>query len=184
MKFNSALLALSVSAVLFSGMACAAINGTPSVKMKFVTTVTTGTCTAVVLDGSGKNVSTIAYGEVYKSEIGTKTVPLKIQFSHCSGVSNARVQAKAGSNGSCSGESYYAGSATETAFEIWGGAGGVTSGIKLACTTPPAAQEVTIANGTGEYPMTSRIVVADGKSIGEVKAGNASAPVTFVVSYP
>ncbi|EYH98066.1 putative fimbrial protein StaE, partial [Salmonella enterica subsp. enterica serovar Heidelberg str. N653] len=47
-----------------------------------------------------------------------------------------------------------------------------------------AAQEVTITNGAGTYPMTSRIVVANGKSLSDVTAGDVTAPVTFVVTYP
>ncbi|HCM1914415.1 TPA: fimbrial protein [Salmonella enterica subsp. salamae serovar 28:r:e,n,z15] len=181
MKFNSALLALSV---LFSGMVSANITGTTSAQMTFKTTLKTGTCTAIVVNGSGKNVSTIGYGDVFKSDIGTRIVPLKIQFSACDGVNTATVVAKAGSGGVCSGKAYDAGAATNTAFEIWGGEGGVASGIQLACTTPPAAQEVTITSGAGEYPMESRMVVADGKTIADVTAGAATAPVTFVVAYP
>lgn len=49
MKFTSALITLSVSAVLFSGMGRAAITGTDSVQMTFKTTVTTGTCKATSL---------------------------------------------------------------------------------------------------------------------------------------
>lgn len=54
MKFTSALITLSVSAVLFSGMGRAAITGTDSVQMTFKTTVTTGTCKAIVVNGDGK----------------------------------------------------------------------------------------------------------------------------------
>lgn len=187
MKFNSALIALSVSALLFSEIASADITGTDSVQMTFQTTVTTGTCKAIVVNGEGKNVSTIGYGEVFTSEIAQKTrvVPLKIALSNCSGVSVAKVEAKAGSGGTCSGDnvdgdSYAAGQ--NAAFEIWGGA--VDSGVQLSCKTPPAAQDVTITNGTGEYPMNSRIVVANGKTIDDVTAGAANAPVTFVVTYP
>lgn len=51
MKFTSALITLSVSAVLFSGVVRAAITGTDSVQMTFKTTVTTGTCKAIVVNG-------------------------------------------------------------------------------------------------------------------------------------
>lgn len=54
MKFTSALITLSVSAVLFSGVVRAAITGTDSVQMTFKTTVTTGTCKAIVVNGDGK----------------------------------------------------------------------------------------------------------------------------------
>lgn len=185
MKFNSVLLTLSVSAILFSGMAIAEITGTTSVEMTFKTTVTTGTCKAEVLDGSGANVLTIGYGEIFKSDINKKVMPLSISFSNCSGVTIAEVEAKAGTGGSCSGDnldgdSYAAG--LNTAFEIWGGV--VDTGVQLSCKTPPAAQEVTITDGKGSYPMNSRIVVAKGKTLSDVTAGDVTAPVTFVVTYP
>ncbi|MCQ8076860.1 fimbrial protein, partial [Salmonella enterica] len=75
MKFTSALITLSVSAVLFSGVVRAAITGTDSVQMTFKTTVTTGTCKAIVVNGDGKNVSTIGYGETYKSDLNKKAMP-------------------------------------------------------------------------------------------------------------
>ncbi|EAZ9631084.1 fimbrial protein [Salmonella enterica subsp. enterica serovar Typhimurium] len=185
MKFTSALITLSVSAVLFSGVVRAAITGTDSVQMTFKTTVTTGTCKAIVVNGDGKNVSTIGYGETYKSDLNKKAMPLSIVFSNCSGVTIAEVEAKAGTGGTCSGDnldgdSYAAG--LNTAFEIWGG--DADTGVKLSCKTPPAAQEVTITNGAGTYPMTSRIVVANGKSLSDVTASDVTAPVTFVVTYP
>ncbi len=187
MKFNSALIALSVSAVLFSGMANAAITGTPSVQMTFQTTITAGTCTAKVLNGAGTSASEIAFGDVYKSDLvnQSRIEPLKIQFSNCSGVTKATIKAQPGSSGACSGgssngDSYSAGHAT--GFEIWSGA--VDSGVMLSCYAPPAAQEVTIADGKGEFPMNSRIVIAKGRTIADVTLGAAAAPVTFVVTYP
>lgn len=180
MKFNSVLLALSVSAVFCSGMASAAISGTTTATMTFTSTVVTGTCTAQVVDSSGANASEIKYGDVYRSDIGKSIVPLVIKFSNCSGVTKAMVAAKPGSGGQCSGESYDAG--LDTAFEIWGGT--VSSGVQLSCTTPPAEQDVTITNGSGNYAMESRLVAAAGKTAAEVGLGNVSAPVTFVVTYP
>ncbi|MGK3362773.1 fimbrial protein [Citrobacter portucalensis] len=181
MKLTPALLALSVSAVLFSGVASSAvISGTTSAKMKFTSTVVTGTCTAKVVDSSGASTAEIKYGDIYRSDIGKSTVPLSIQLSNCSGVTSATVAAKPGSGGKCSGKSYDGG--LKTAFEIWSGA--VDTGVQLSCTTPPAAQVVTISNGSGQYPMQSRIVAAEGQTAATVEMGNVSAPVTFVVTYP
>lgn len=53
MKFTSALITLSVSPS-YSGVVRAAITGTDSVQMTFKTTVTTGTCKAIVVNGDGK----------------------------------------------------------------------------------------------------------------------------------
>lgn len=45
MKFNFTFIALSVSALLFSGMASAAITGTPSVELTIKSKIVSGTCT-------------------------------------------------------------------------------------------------------------------------------------------
>ncbi|EAC0911064.1 fimbrial protein [Salmonella enterica subsp. enterica] len=187
MKFNSAFIALSISAILFTGMANAAITGTPSVEMTFITTVTSGTCTAKLVNSAGTETAEIGFGDVYKSDLVNKSrvEPLKITFSNCSGVTKATVSAAKGSGGKCSGnsmngDSYSGGLAT--GFEIWSGV--VDTGVLMSCNTPPAAQEVTIANSAGEFPMTSRIVVGQGQTIDDVEAGAVTAPVTFTVTYP
>ncbi|MBX8461525.1 fimbrial protein [Enterobacter sp. RIT637] len=188
MKFNSAFMALSVSAFLFSGMA-SAITGTDSVKMTFETTVTSGTCTAKLVNGAGTETTEIGFGDVFKSDLQNKTrvEPLKITFSNCSGVSKATVSAAKGSGGACTGsptangDSYSGGLAT--GFEIWSGV--VDTGLLMSCNTPPSAQDVTIsAEGTGEFPMSSRIVIAKDKTINDVDAGAVTAPVTFTIAYP
>ncbi|MGX5149892.1 fimbrial protein, partial [Enterobacter hormaechei] len=86
--------------------------------------------------------------------------------------------------GGCSGpktdgDSYSAGLAT--GFEIWSGV--VDTGVMLSCKRPPAAQEVTIADGVGEFPMNSRIVIAKDRNIADVGTGAVTAPVTFTVTY-
>ncbi|SCZ33228.1 fimbrial protein [Enterobacter hormaechei] len=186
MKFKSTFIALSVSALLFSGMASAAITGTSSVEMTIKTKVVSGTCTAKVLNGAGTASTEIAFGDVYKSDLVNKTrvEPLKIAFTNCSGVTKATVAAAKGAGGECSGtdksgDSFSGGLAT--GFEIWSGV--VDTGLLLSCNTPPAAQEVTITNGTGEFPMNSRIVVGKGKTIADVGTGAVTAPVTFTVTY-
>lgn len=186
MKFKTTFIALSVSATLYSGMASAAITGTSSVQMDFQTKVIPGTCTAKVVNGSGTESSEIAFGDVYKSDLVNKTrvEPLKITLTNCSGVEKATVAAAKSAGGGCSGgygtgDSYAAGLAT--GFEIWSGA--VDTGLLMSCNTPPAPQEVTITNGSGEFPMNSRIVIAQGRGINDVGTGAVSAPVTFTVAY-
>ncbi|MEI9856512.1 fimbrial protein [Enterobacter mori] len=187
MKMKSTFIALSVSALLFSGMASAAITGTGSVELTIKTKVVSGTCTAKVLNGAGTASSEIAFGDVYKSDLVNKTrvEPLKIAFTNCSGVTKAAVSAASGAGGGCSGpkadgDSYTAGLAT--GFEIWSGS--VDTGVMLSCKTPPAAQEVTIADGSAEFPMNSRIVIAKDRTIADVGTGAVTAPVTFTVTYP
>lgn len=188
MKFNSTFIALSVSALLFSGMANATITGTPSAEMTFMSTITSGTCTAKVTNGAGVESAEIAFGDVYKSDVANKTrvEPLKIVFSNCSGVTKATVVASKGTGASCSGnggtgEAYFSGVAA-TAFELWSGE--VDSGVQLKCTTKPAPQEVALNSGGGEFPMKSRIVLAEGKNASQIGTGAANTPVVFTVAYP
>ncbi|QMI04131.1 fimbrial protein [Citrobacter sp. RHB25-C09] len=187
MKMKSTFMALSVSALLFSGMASAAITGTSSVELTIKSKIVSGTCTAKVLNNAGTETTTVAFGDVYKSDLVNKTrvEPLKISFTNCSGVTKATVSAAKGSGGACTGtggngDSYSGG--LETGFEVWSGI--VDTGLLMSCNTPPAAQEVTITNGAGEFPMNSRIVIAKDKTIDDVGTGAVTAPVTFTIAYP
>ena len=187
MKLKSTFIALSASAILFTGMANATITGTPSVKMTFLTTVTSGTCTAKLVNSAGTETAEIGFGDVYKSDLVNKSrvEPLKITFSSCSGVTKATVSAAKGTGGACTGsptangDSYSGGLAT--GFEIWSGV--VDTGLLMSCNTPPAAQEVTITDGTGEFPMNSRIVIGKDKTISDVGTGAVTAPITFTIAY-
>ena len=69
MKFKSTFIALSVSALLYSGMANAAITGTDSVKLTIKSKIVSGTCTAKVLNGAGTASTEIAFGDVYKTDL-------------------------------------------------------------------------------------------------------------------
>ena len=188
MKFKTTFIALSVSATLFSGMASAAITGTSSVQMDFQTKVIPGTCTAKVVNGAGAESSEIAFGDVYKSDLVNKTrvEPLKISLTNCSGVEKATVSVASadGPKKNCSGQSgtgssFAAGLAT--GFEIWSGV--VDTGLLMNCNTPPAPQEVTITDGAGEFPMNSRIVIAEGRNISQVGTGAVNAALRFTVDY-
>lgn len=135
MNFKSTFIALSVSTLLFSGMASAAITGTSSVELTIKSKIVSGTCTAKVLNGAGTASSEIAFGDVYKSDVANKTrvEPLKIAFTNCSGVTKATVSAASSAGGGCSGlnadgDSYAAG--LSTGFEIWSGS--VDTGVMLS----------------------------------------------------
>ncbi|HCR1861240.1 TPA: fimbrial protein [Enterobacter hormaechei subsp. steigerwaltii] len=187
MKMKSTFIALTVSALLFSGMTSAAITGTGSVELTIQTKVVSGTCTAKVLNNAGTASTEIAFGDVFKSDLVKKTrvEPLKISFTNCSGVTKATVAAAKGAGGECSGTGKNGGSFSgglATGFEIWSGV--VDTGLLMSCNTPPAAQEVTITDGTGEFPMNSRIVIGQGQTITDVGAGAVTAPVTFTIAYP
>ncbi|HCM1914417.1 TPA: fimbrial protein [Salmonella enterica subsp. salamae serovar 28:r:e,n,z15] len=188
MESNKILIALSVSAVLFSAVAGATITGTDSAEMTFEAEVTSTTCSAQIVDAQGSPTNTIDYGQVFKSEIEQKsrTVPFNIVFNNCSGVDSVEINTKPGAGGACSGdnsdgESFAAGH--NAAFELW--SGDIADNFQLTCSKKYYSGPVTIDHTTGvlSLPFTSRIVVAKGKDIADVTAGAASAPVTFLLTY-
>lgn len=182
MKLHTTLTALSVSAALFCATASAEITGTSSAEMTIETEITDGTCNAHIVDGSGKATDTIAFGDVYKSEINQKTreEPFKILFTECSGVSSAEVHTEKGplgcSGDSGDGESYAAGQ--NAAFELRD-----VGGNQLYCSRKFAIVPSAIINGAGEMDLDARIVVAKGKEIADVGTGQVSTTITFLIIY-
>ncbi|OXM27589.1 fimbrial protein [Salmonella enterica] len=183
-KKTSTLLALAVSTGLFS-IAANAITGTTSVQATFTSTVEAGTCTAQIQNAGGQVITTLPFGDVFKSDLvaQSRSEPFKIVFSGCAGVKSASVQATPGAGGGCTGpntdgDSFSAGNAT--GFEVWKGV--AASGTLLNCNTKPV-QNVSISSASAAVDMAARIVIAKSRTIADVTAGNVSAPVTFVVTY-
>lgn len=183
-NWNSTLIALAISAGLVSVNANA-ITGTTSVQATFTSTIEAGTCTAQIQNASGQAIDTLAFGDVFKSDLvnQSRSEPFKVAFSGCAGVKSATLQATAGSGGTCSGnssdgDSFSAGKAT--GFEVWKGE--ASSGTLLSCNTKPT-QTVNINGATASVDMAARIVIAKDKTIADVTTGDVTAPVTFIVSY-
>lgn len=191
MKLSTILTVLPVSAVFFCAVASAAIEGTDSVEMTFQAELTNTTCTAQILDAQDTPTDTISYGEVYKSEIAAKSrvVPFKIKFSACSGVDYVDLDTAPGAGGTCSGgasgNAYTAatvdGSDSNAAFELW--SGDVDDGVQLNCGSPFSLISKSVTMGNAQYDISSRIVLASGKSVSDVTNGDVSAPVTFILTY-
>lgn len=164
-----------------------AITGTDSVSARFTTTIEAGTCTAEIQDATGKAVSELGFGDVFKSELvgKSRTVPFKIAFSNCAGVKSAELKIQPGTGGGCSGpstdgDSFAAGKAT--AFEVW--KGDADNGTILSCNqTVTQPQTITISGSAQDVDLTSRIVIAKSRTIANVTEGEVKAPVTFVVTY-
>lgn len=180
----STLIALAISGSLFAAGANA-ITGTTSVKATFTSTVEAGTCSAQIQSAGGQPISTLAFGDVYKSELVAKTrsEPFKIAFSDCAGVKSASITATPGAGSGCSGtqgkgDSFAAGHVT--AFEVWKGQ--ADSGTLMSCNSRNV-QTVSLDSAAANVDMVARIVVASGRSINDVTTGDVSAPVTFVVTY-
>jgi type 1 fimbria pilin len=185
-KKSSTLIALAVSTGLFS-VAASAITGTSSVQATFTSTIEAGTCTAQIQSAAGQPISTLPFGDVFKSDLvnQTRSEPFKIAFSGCAGVQSATITATPGTGGGCSGgnmdgDSFSAGHAT--GFEVW--KGNTDNGTLMICDSARrVSQVVTIGSSATNVDMTARIVLAKGKNISQVTPGEASAPVTFVVTY-
>ncbi|WP_410751173.1 fimbrial protein [Citrobacter sp. U14242] len=169
----------------YSSVTLADITGTTSVQATFTSTIEAGTCTAQIQSAGGQAISTLAFGDVFKSDLvaQSRSEAFKIAFSDCVGVKSASIQATSGNGGGCSGpdsdgDSFSAGNAT--GFEIWKGE--ADAGTLLSCNSKPA-QNITISNSSVDVEMNARIVIAKTRTISDVTAGNVSAPVTFLVTY-
>lgn len=179
------LIAVPLVTVGYSPVTLADITGTTSVQATFTSTIEAGTCTAQIQSTGGQAISTLAFGDVFKSDLvaQSRSEAFKIVFSDCVGVKSASIQATSGSGGGCTGpdsdgDSFSAGNAT--GFEIWKGEAG--AGTLLSCNTKPA-QNITISDTDVDVEMDARIVIAKTRTISDVTAGNVSAPVTFLVTY-
>ncbi|HGH4679005.1 MULTISPECIES: fimbrial protein [Enterobacter] len=182
MEFKSTLFALSVLGLL-STTASATITGTSSVSATFNSTIEAGTCIAQVQNASGSLTSQINFGDVFKSDLINKTreEAFKIAFTGCAGVASATIRATTGAGGSCSSAaSLNFGANNNTAFELW--KDNSATGTQLSCKSPQT-ETVTISSGAATYNLSTRIVVADGKSIADVTTGSVTSPVTFLVTY-
>lgn len=183
-NLNLPLIALAISAGLMSANA-SAITGTTSVQATFTSTIEAGTCTAQIQNASGQAIDTLAFGDVFKSDLvnQSRSEPFKVAFSGCAGVKSATLQATPGVSNGCSGpssngDSFSAGRAT--GFEVWKGE--ASSGTLLSCITKPT-QTVAISGATTTVDMAARIVIAKDRTIADVTTGDVSAPVTFIVTY-
>ncbi|UYB57932.1 fimbrial protein [Klebsiella michiganensis] len=174
-----------VGTLLFSAPSFAEIAGTTSVSATFTSTIEAGTCTAQIQNASGQPMSTLNFGDVFKSDLvnQSRSEPFKVAFSDCSGVKSAQYQVIPGSGGGCSGpnsngDSFAAGNST--GFEVWQGES--ATGTLLSCYNKPS-QTLSISGSTLSVDFASRIVIAKDRKISDVTAGSASAPLTFVIIY-
>nr|WP_318382927.1 fimbrial protein [uncultured Enterobacter sp.] len=184
MRYASVRVAAFFGWTLYAASAIA-ITGTPHVQATFTSTIEAGTCTAQIQDASGRTITSLGFGDVYKSDLTTQTrsLPFALVLVNCAGVRTASVQATNGAGGRCSGaasqgDSFGAGNAT--AFEIWKGV--VDTGTLLSCNTAPV-QTLSVDGNTARMEMAARVVIASGKTINDVTTGDVSAPVTFLVTY-
>ncbi|EEE2001259.1 fimbrial protein [Salmonella enterica subsp. enterica serovar Kotte] len=187
-------LSATVTGALISTMAQA---GTSSLDLTVNSNVTMGTCTASLLNDNGSSTSTIAFGDVYISEIGAKSKvkTFKLRFTDCAGIPQQKALVTltprgtgcSGSSAAFANSSTAASKANNTAVEIWttktpeG-----SSSVQMQCSNANT-QEVNIASASGsqyvDYDLSARMVIAPGQVLSSVSAGDFYSPATFTISY-
>lgn len=114
-----------LSARCFFCAPIAEITGTSSISATFTSTIQAGTCTAQIQNASGQPMSTLNFGDVFKSDLvkQSRSEPFKVAFSDCSGVKSAKYQVIPGSGGGCSGPSSNGDLCRRqlNGFEVWQG---------------------------------------------------------------
>jgi type 1 fimbria pilin len=159
----------------------------------FTADITAGTCTVVATDSSGAETSTINIGDVYISELNSKShvTPFNLQFSNCLGVSKIAISTARYSCAS-SNDKAFGGTAEGTeknvGLEIW--MGNVDGGHQFNCIDPSQDNNV-ISLGTTpvskatDYTqaMSARPIVASGYKISDVVAGTAFYTINFTFTY-
>lgn len=176
-------------------------DGTASLDLTVEANITAGTCAASVVDGETAT-STIAFGNVYISEVfaKTKVKPFKLRFSECAGLKDKTatvVLTHAASGGGCAGGSgnnpefanmsSSSGKANKAALEVWTTETPAGSGsVQLSCGTPNA-QTVDLSSATSttpvDFPLSARMAPVSGSAITTITAGDFFTPTTFTITY-
>lgn len=92
-----AIATMIVTVVAGSGfLANNALAGTTSATLTVDSIVTMGTCTSTLLDTNDTQISTVAFGDVYISELVNKSKKkaFKIRFSDCAGIPGKKAKVK------------------------------------------------------------------------------------------
>ena len=69
MRTLISLITITLATACFSPVTLADITGTTSVQATFTSTIEAGTCTAQIQSAGGQAISTLAFGDVFKSEL-------------------------------------------------------------------------------------------------------------------
>ncbi|MEH0886718.1 fimbrial protein [Enterobacter sp. UNJFSC 003] len=159
------------------------------------TTVKAGTCQTQLQTTAGQNLTTVAFGDVYKPELQSKSKVQNFQLaiSKCTGLMDHVADITLEPSGiNCAGPTPGAsfanaisGGASATAVEVWTGTPDA-GGTQFNCAQKNVvSQDVTNAAGSGKVvvPLTARMVIAPTRSLSDVTAGEFSSSAIFVVSY-
>ncbi|HBM9260475.1 TPA: fimbrial protein StaE [Citrobacter freundii] len=196
MKPNSLFLALVIAGGLFSGVSHAATTGTDSLAVTFSSVLIPGTCNFEVQDNAGSPTSAVDIGDIYKNDVGTDAAkrPFFIAFKQCAGVSDIYITAHP-TAGACDSTNFPTNDATNTNTSIkihQEEHNSKKTPHPLNCATTPIGGDDTIHHSFGAsrtagasvtFDMYATLVLANGKTASDIGVGDATAPVTFSISY-
>lgn len=186
---------LLITSSLYMNIASAA-EGTESLKLDVITTVTAGTCKVKLMVDKVEN-NTVAFGDVYTSEVvnESKSKSFSLIFSECESVNSgqAKITLRPKSGVSC--DAAGAGNAFANTVTGAGSASAVAvairtksdpkdaSGEPLNCGSPVQKTVRISPTADTEWPLNARLVVAAPNSSDAVTAGSFSSQGTFNIVY-
>lgn len=176
-------------------------DGTPSLDLTVKANLTSGTCSASVVDGQTET-NTIAFGNVYLSEVSakSKSKTFVLRFSNCAGLKDKKATFKlvpnnidcAGLTNKTDGQFDNAilpadGGSSKVVVDVWttetlGG----TDKARLHCWSKPE-QTVDLSTATltqpVDVPLKAYLARQSGTAITDMVAGNFRSPTTFIITY-
>lgn len=177
---------VSVLAVASAGISTPVLADTASLDLTVDANITSGTCSAVVMDGDTETTSISLGTDIALSEVSQKSriKPFKVHFSNCAGVKTANLTVSKRSGSCTSGDPNAfrnnGGNSAGIGLEIWtttvpeG-----SSSTQLICSTPNE-QTITVSSTNLDYDMSARLIDVAG---GNMTAGTFTSPTTFTISY-
>ncbi|HCB4954519.1 fimbrial protein [Salmonella enterica] len=170
-----------------------AANGTSSLDLTVEANLTTGTCSATVMDGDTETTTIKLGDDIALSEVIAKSrvKPFKVRFTDCAGLPESTASLRlARRGGSCAGSNGPAfrnqgGTSAGIGLEVWTTAEPEGNGsVQLICNSPNTVTvNVSTAKGTTnmDYDLSARLVDVTG--VGTATAGTFTSPTVLTISY-
>lgn len=175
--------------------------GTPSLDLTIKANLTTGTCSASVVDGETET-NTIAFGKVYLSEVNakSKSKAFALRFSNCAGLKDKKATYQLVPNNiDCAGNAAKTdgqfdnaipraeGGSSKVVVDVWttetlGGA----DKTRLHCwSRPEQTADLSTASITRpvDVPLKAYLMLQNGNAATDMVAGDLRSPATFIITY-
>lgn len=175
---------------------------TTSASLTVNSNLTMGTCSAKVMDTSNTEINTVAFNNVYISELAAKSKvqPFKIRFSDCAGLPGKSAQLvlaprNIGCAGATSNTAGFAnklnsttdGGSSRAAVEVWTTTTPGGSGSEQFSCVQRNVINVNLSNASTTQPydfdLSARMIIADGRTVNDVLPGSFLSPTTFTITY-